>query len=659
MAAPTIVADLRRMLAAHVPFSQMADVDLDYLLAHVELAYFGPGEIVLEAERSVPEYWYIVKQGRVRGKLGAGVATEDAPAGGVVFEAGVGECFPAGALMAERAVSLTYVAVGDTFCLLLPRAHFDELTRRSDPFLDYCRRRLGILLDLSRQQMQASYAAAASAERNMSTPLGKLMREPAIACVPTDTLRVAFERMNAAPVGSIVITEPQRQATDGGTPGDTVCGILTLTDLIGRVILPGASLDTPVSAVMTRNVYTLETTDTAADATVLMAEHGIRHLPVMAYENGVTRLRGVVSERDLFALQRLSVRSLGTAIRGAEDVAALAAIAVDVRRLSFHLVAQGVGAAQLTRLISHLNDQLTVRLLQLACVRFGVGEHTFCWLALGSEGRGEQTIATDQDNGIVFDAARADRARLLELAAWTNDALAAAGFPLCKGAIMARNPRWCLSQPEWRALFSDWIDRGDPQALLNASIFFDLRGMFGDVQQAVVLRGEVVREASRSPRFLKQMADNALRNRAGRRGLVISLLGETLAETLSEAFGDSGTLIDLKMHGTVPFVDAARIWALAAGMTETNTSERLRGLAALGRLPERDAAGWIASFEFLQLARLRAQHRREQQDRSADADGNPNVINASELSPLDQRILKESFRQAGKAQQRLALDYPG
>ena len=657
MAAPTIVTELRRLLAAHLPFSQMSAADLDYLLAHVEVAYYGPGEVVLQPERSAPAYWYVVKQGRVRGSLR--VAESDAAQqGGVAFEAGVGESFPAGALMAGRPVSLTYVAVGDTFCLLLPREHFDALTRRSEVFLDYCKRRLGILLDLSRQQLQASYAAAASAERNMNTPLGKLMRAPVVTCRPTDSLRVALERMQAAPVGSIVIAEPQRQAPEGKTPGDTVCGILTLTDLIGRVILPGVSLDTPVSTVMTSKVFTLDVDDTAADATVLMAEHGIRHLPVMAQEDGVTRLRGVVSERNLFALQRLSVRTLSTAIRGADDGASIAAIAADVRRLSFHLVAQGVGAAQLTRLISHLNDQLTVRLLQLACVRFGVAESTFCWLALGSEGRSEQTIATDQDNGIVFDATRADRARLLEMAAWTNDALAAAGFPLCKGGIMARNPRWCLSQPDWRALFSDWIDRGDPQALLDASIFFDFRGMFGDLQQAVVLRADVVREASRNARFLKQMTDNALRNRAGSRGLVESLLGETLGGTLTEAFGDSPP-IDLKMHGTVPFVDAARIWALAAGLTETNTSERLRRLVALGRLEQRDAAGWIAAFEFLQLARLRAQHRRDERHRPAGADENPNVINTHELSPLDQRILKESFRQARKAQQRLMLDYPG
>ncbi|MCU0770014.1 MAG: DUF294 nucleotidyltransferase-like domain-containing protein, partial [Burkholderiaceae bacterium] len=430
----------------------------------------------------MPPHCLIVKQGRVQG---------EAPDGrGIAYEAGVGDCFPVGALLAERSVTLTYRSVGDTFCLLLPRARFFELAQRSAPFLDFCKRRLGALLDLSRQQLQ-------------QTPL-----------------REAFGRMHARHVGSIVVVEED-------AAGQRVAGILTRTDLIGRVILPEVPLATPVSAVMTPRVLTLDAEDTAADATLLMAEHTIRHIPVIRREAGVARVAGVVSERDLFALQRLSVRQLAVAIRRADTVEALAAAATDVRRLSHHLVAQGVSAAQLTRLISHLNDQLTVRLLDLASQRFSAEPDSFCWLSFGSEGRGEQTIATDQDNGILFVEGATSAPRMLELADWTNEALAACGFPLCKGNIMARNPSWCLDAAGWEALFAGWIDRGDPEALLNASIFFDFRPLYGNAALANGLREEVVQRAARNPRFLKQMADNALRNRppAGR-GIVDSLFGE-------------------------------------------------------------------------------------------------------------------------------------
>jgi CBS domain-containing protein len=616
----------------------MAPEHLSFIIEHAEVAYFEPGETILMPASDVPTHCYIVKQGRVQGETTTGTKGE------VAFEAGIGDCFPVGALLAGRPVTLVYRSVTDTFCLLLPRARFEQLAQMSGPFLDFCKRRLGALLDMSRQHLQATYASEASAERTMNTALGDLVRtRKPLTCAPDTPLREAFGRMHQSHVGSIIVVE-----TDG-EGGERPAGILTRTDLIGRVILPEVPLTSAVSAVMTRGVLTLDAEDTAADATLLMAEHSIRHIPVMRREGGRRTVLGVVSERDLFALHRLTVRQLAVAIRRADSVEGLALVAADVRRLSHHLVAQGVGAAQLTRLISHLNDQLTARLLTLACAKFDIDPQSFCWLSFGSEGRGEQTIATDQDNGILYAEAPGLRERLLQLADFTNEALAACGFPLCKGNIMARNPALTLTYAGWEEMFMRWIDRGDPDALLAASIYFDFRPLFGDILLANQLRVDVVKRAQDTPRFLKQMSDNAMRNRPPAPG--------RLAESL---FGESGgpDQVDLKMHGTVPFVDAARIFALRAGLHETNTSERYKRLAESGELPAGDVEGWVAAFEFFQLMRLRAQHGREHAY-GANHDDNPNEMQLRSLSPLDRRILNESFRQARKVQQRLELDFPG
>ena len=212
---------------------------------------------------------------------------------------------------------------------------------------------------------------------------------------------------------------------------------------------------------------------------------------------------------------------------------------------------------------------------------------------------------------------------------------------------MARNPALCLTAEQWHERFAGWIDRGDPQSLLNASIYFDLRPLFGDGSLAEDLREDVVRRAQANVRFLKQMSDNALRNRPPESGgLFESLFGESKIETL-----------DLKMSGTVLFVDAARIWALGAGLSQTNTSERFRRLAEAGKLPEGDAAAWIDSFEFFQLMRLRTQHRRA--ERGDSESENPNLIDVTQLSALERRIVKEGLRQARKLQSRLQLDFPG
>ena len=266
---------------------------------------------------------------------------------------------------------------------------------------------------------------------------------------------------------------------------------------------------------------------------------------------------------------------------------------------------------------------------------------------------GEQTIATDQDNGIVFaslDGAASNdavRARLLPFAREVNLALDRCGYPLCKGNVMAMNPRWCLSLDEWRAAFAQWIDRGSPEALLASAIFFDFRSLWGDATLAQRLRDDIAVRAKANERFLKQMSDNALRNRPP-----LSWFGG-FAGT-DDASGHE--TIDLKMGGSVPFVDAARIYALASGVKTTHTVERLREAGVKRGVPADELRDAVDAFEFVQLLRLRAQHRAVERPESGR---NPNVVVLAELSELDRRILKEALRQAQRLQERLGLDYPG
>jgi CBS domain-containing protein len=307
-------------------------------------------------------------------------------------------------------------------------------------------------------------------------------------------------------------------------------------------------------------------------------------------------------------------------------------------------------------MISSLNDQIAVRILELKAPAHDLSGLALCWLGMGSEGRGEQTIATDQDNGLIFVtndeslAPDAVRERLLPFARAVNEAMDRCGYPLCKGGVMAMNPRWCASLDEWKAAFAGWIDRGDPTSLLAANIFFDFRALWGESRLADALRADIAAHAQANPRFLKQMSDNALQNRPP-----LNWRGE-----LQTAEGDSGVEgIDLKMSGSVPFVDAARIFALAAGVTATNTVERLTQAAAARGVPVDEIRAWCDAFEYVQLLRLREQHRRVAHGARDGESANPNVVPLAMLPDLDRRILKEAMRQIRKVQQRLELDYPG
>ena len=302
-------------------------------------------------------------------------------------------------------------------------------------------------------------------------------------------------------------------------------------------------------------------------------------------------------------------------------------------------------AENLTAIISSLNDRLTERLIALESEGdAALAGINWCWLALGSEGRMEQTLATDQDNALIFSAAdEAQREALLRFALRVNRRLAACGFPLCRGDIMASNPKWCLSLADWQWQFTQWIDHGSPDALLHASIFFDFRPLAGDAAPALALRAWLNRAAQKNPRFLHQMAGNALRNRPP--------LGLVRDFVLSENDAHPHT-IDLKLNGAMSFVDAARIFALAAGSPQTNTAKRLRDAAHALNIPDTELADWNRAFHFLQLLRLRHQHGQQRLGQAPD-----NHLDPDTLNPLDRRILKEALRQARKVQARLAMDY--
>ncbi len=609
-------------LQRQAPFSAMAEDELLWLVQRLSVAYFARDAVLLPPADTPPDALFIVKQGTVAG------ATAE---GQTVLQLATGEMFPLGALLAGRGAANRYVAATDTFCYLLPAADFHALLAKSPEFHDFCTRRIASLLEESQRAVQSEYALALDDESRFARPLASLIRRAPVSVLAATPLADALAVMEAARVGSVVVTD------DAGQPR----GILTLKDVLARVTLAGVPLATPISSVMTPDPATLSADAPVADALVLMARQGIHHIPLV--EAG--RLTGVVSEKDIFALRRLSVEGITSAIARSEDAARLPALALDIGDLAHSLLAQGMDAENLTAIISSLNDRLTERIIALECEADDalVGLR-WCWLALGSEGRKEQTLATDQDNALIFaEASDVQRDALLAFALRVNHRLDACGFPLCQGGIMASNPKWCLSAADWQQQFTQWIDHGSPEALLHASIFFDFRPLTGDASLALDLRAWLNRSAQKNPRFLHQMAGNALRNRPP--------LGLVRDFVLSGNDAHPHT-IDLKLNGATPFVDAARIFALAAGSPQTNTAKRLRAAAPALHIPDAELADWNRAFHFLQLLRLRHQHGQQRAGTVPD-----NHLDPDTLNPLDRRILKEALRQARKVQARLALDY--
>lgn len=606
----SLLATFDAELAGHAPFAQMSPAHRRRFVEAAEQLYFAPDEVVLEPASGTVTHLYFVRQGSVCGEQRLG-----APGS---FAIEPGELFPVSAVLGARAVTATYKARGDTFCLRVPAAVVQQLAAESAPFADFANRRMLQLLELSQRALQGSFATRAVSEQSLDAPLARFVRErPPLAVSPSTLLGQALQAMHEQRVGSVLVADA----------GGMALGILTRHDMLDRVVLPRRSLDIPIAEVMSAPVHTLDLSRRAYDAALLMSREGVRHVPIT--ERG--RVVGIVSERDLFALQRLSLRQLGSAIDGAASVGLLKEAAADIRRLAAQLLAQGVQARALTELISHLNDRLAARCYTLLARQQGLDPMQGCWLAFGSEGRGEQTIATDQDNGLIHPG---DAAAWLALGDAVNQALDACGYPLCQGGVMAGRPACCLTVDAWRDRFAHWIEHGAPQDLLNASIYFDLRPVAGNLALAEPLQAFVAERAAATPRFLKQMAANALEHKP----------------PLAWHGGIAGEHIDLKLQGTAIFVEAARLLALAAGVRATGTRERLEALQGPLSIPAREIEAWVAGFEYLQLMRLGVQA-------AGAAPEAANRVEVGELNAIDRRVLRETLRAARGLQQRVELDY--
>jgi CBS domain-containing protein len=465
----------------------------------------------------------------------------------------------------------------------------------------------------------------------MARPLASLIRRNPVHCSPDTTVRSAVETMHRAGVGSLVVCDEQM----------VPIGIFTVQDVLARVTLRGIDLSLPVSQVMTGNLSALPARASAYDAALVMAGQGIHHVVIV--EGG--KFAGVVSERDLFMRPAGLVRRIGAELRRTQDRESLVRGSSAIPELTTTLFKQGLGSAQVTRLVSTLNDVLTEQAIRLEMRDAQVRDSRWCFIEMGSAGRFEQTLSTDQDNGIIFrhepdEAPDAVRARLLPFAQRVNETLDACGIPLCRGGIMAGNPRCCLSVEEWRQRFADWIYQSDLEALLNATIFFDFRSQFGDAALAWELRRWLMQHAAGSRLFLAQMTQNALNNQPP--------LG-VIRDFVPTGGKDHPNSIDLKVNAITPFVDAARILGLAAGVAETNTAQRLREAAQKLDLPAAEMAAWVDSFEFLQALRLKHQVALKTSGQALH-----NFLDLGSLNELERRILKESMRQASKLQSRLA-----
>ena len=476
--------------------------------------------------------------------------------------------------------------------------------------------------------------AASGARVSPYVSLRSLVRGEALTVAPAVSVRETLLLLDQRQADAVVVVDQGSRVP---------LGILTLHDVVRRVALESCDLQAPVASVMTSGLITVPADGSAHQASVVMVRRGVHHLVLTESDGSYFNM---VSQADLHSLPGTRQGDLVRAILGARDLPTVVALAGEIRSFVVRLISERVVAETLCQQISSLNDLLTMQVIELLAGDFELPYVPWCWLVFGSEGRLEQTLATDQDNGLIFAAeseedAPALRAAFLPFARAVNEALDACGFPLCKGKIMASNPQWCLSASEWQAAFLGWLTEPQPDALVNASIFFDLRPLYGQDSLANHLREWLLERAASYPIFMRAMVENSLNWES--------------PLTWWRGFRYDGDkdfphTIDLKKHGSRPFVDAARIYALALRIHDTNTVERLRVMGERSGIAGDELAALIDAFQHIQRLRLARQVETRQSVAS-------NRVNPDELHELDRLILRESLKQVQNLQKRLSREY--
>ncbi len=421
----------------------------------------------------------------------------------------------------------------------------------------------------------------------------------------------------------------RREAQAGAVP--EILGILTERDVLTKVVAEerGAA-HLPVTEVMTPGLVTVRSDDLLIEAFSRMVHHNIRRV-VLLDAQGVPV--GLLGERDMLAARGESPLALAQEIAAAADPEGLGRGFVRLHRMAARSVAEGIGSEAVGRLISEMHDRLMARAWGMALAgveaELGPAPAPHCILVLGSQGRREQFLATDQDLALVYDGgAQADPWFEL-LGQRLTDVLLAVGFPPCPKRIMLDNPDWRGSLAGWLDSLDAIAERPDAEGVVRASLLADMRPVAGDLALGERLRGAMLGRLRESSVLLKYMAREATRFSPP-----LGSFGGLFGGLSVQRDGPKKGTLDLKRGGVFPVTLGAKVLCVDHGLDAVSTASRLKALDREGALSTGLALGLVEACDFLQTLRMRHQADQLRQNLPPDNDIRPDGLGAMERDRL-------------------------
>lgn len=612
--------EVQDFLAANAPYAQLPARLRLLLTRSAEMRYYKRGSLILSCGEPNDSCWVI--------RSGAVDITDE---NGVLLDRReAGRSFGYSTILGENRNRYSMIAVEDSLLITIARDDFLAVAEADSSFTRF------FSSQSTRMRVAAEQVRNNDGSQSLRAQLGDFMTSQPATLHPAESIRSAARTMRDKNVSSLVI------ATD-----ESICGIVTDRDLRSKVVADDLDVKIPVSTIMTPQPITADTTTPAFEAMMVMAEHGIHHLPVCDAAQPNKPLVGIVSSPDLMRLLRNDPIYITADISRRTSTEELAEVFVRSKEVAVRFVERSARPEEVSALLSHSADAVARRLLVLAEEELGPPPVPYAFVVVGSQGRKELGFASDQDNALIlsneFDG-ETHGEYFKSLAGRVCHGLALAGQVLCPGNIMASNSQWRLTEKEWTSIFTSWITAPEPEALMFAQTFFDMRLVYGDASLYSSVRDSSLEQARYARRFHAHLAMVASRREPPLgffRGFVVERGGE-YAHTLN-----------IKKGGIHAIVQMARLYALTCGTDALHTRQRLQAAAGLGVVSEKGAHDLLDAFDVLNTIAF------DYQSTDLRVGKAPSYhVDPEQLGKMDREHLRDAFHIIKGMQQALSTKYP-
>ena len=626
-------SQISHFLSGFVPFSFLSEDVLKEISREFSIVHYSSGTRLFYQGKTQVEYLYIIQKGAVERYFEEG---GNKTLRGVLGE---GDVYGGISMLVNNGIAVRSIKIlENTYFYILPKAVFLNLCNDYKNFAEYFTGAFGKrMMDSAYASIIKKNAGAIDSETQFfNLQVQNIYHKNILSCREDTPIQQAASLMTDRKCSSIFIKNPKGEYT----------GVVTDTDLRGKVIVKGHDIAAPIATIMSSPLHSVQLDAMVSEALLEMMNTNLKHLAVRDQKSNVV---GILTNRDLLTAQEQSPFFVIREIASASGLDEIAAKQKRIPRLIQNMLNSGAKAKTITRLISSISDAILDKLVGYALDELGPAPTEFVFLIVGSEGRNEQTLKTDQDNAIIYaDVGKAEssaaKAYFLKFGELVCTWLDQAGYDFCKGDVMAKNPKWCQPLSLWKRYFYSWIRVSTPKDLMQSNIFFDLRGGCGNMDLVNDLRLFLFESLEGWTRFFRDLTVNALGFKPP--------LG-FFRNFVVESKGEHRNQLDIKKSMT-PIVDIARIYALHTNISETNTHERLYRLYLEKVLDEETYNDLDHAYSYLMHQRLSCQIKNILDGKKPD-----NYMDPTKLSRMDQTMLKEIFKRIERMQTKLSLDFTG